>query len=173
MSVDAPDWNQQVSVNVSSVGQIPVEIKTQTLSRVLVTPDNLWDKYEREKISKTATAVAATTEVSLGTYSGVGVGFSLRVKVDYPELKFRLRVDGAQISTQDIENVWTTWGGGYFEDMRESRVIVYDAVNDIYVYARDYGWVYPFTTSCELRVYNPDAAQHNVANAIMAFLIPI
>jgi hypothetical protein len=173
MGQDAADWQRQVTVNVSSVGQIPVDITKQTLSRLLVTPDERWVTYEREKISNNTIAVAGTTEVSLGTYSGAGVGFALRVKVDYAPLVFRIYTNSVLLVTQNIYDIWNNWGGGYYEDSKEARVIIWDEVNDIYSYVKDYGWLYPFSASCEIRVYNPHGSTHNVNSIVMAFLKPV
>ncbi len=172
MAVDAPDWNQQVSVNVTSVGQIPVDITKQTLSRVLVTPDLRGVNYERSSISSAGVAVGATTEVSVGTYTGSGVGFIIRANCNDADLLLRVRVDGAQILEFDIDGVWTKWGGLYYEENLKSEVTIYDTVNNIYSLIKDYGYNYPFDLSCELRVYNPGGAGKTVNNIVMAYLVP-
>lgn len=173
MGVDAEDWQRQVKVNVSSVGQIPVDITQQTLSKILTTPDLRSATWERSAIAAASQAIAATTEVSIGSDTTSGVGFAFRMKADDPDLEFRIRVDGSQILYGDIGGVWTKWGGLHYEETMQTLVTIYDTANDEYAIVRDWGFNYPFTTSVELRVYNPGAVLKNVNNIVLAYLTPV
>ncbi len=172
MGVDAADWQKQVTVNVSSVGQIPVDIAVQTLPRLLTTPDLRGEKWKRSVVYAGVTAIGATTEVSIGTATTSGIGFALRINTECPDLVFRIYLDSVLTLTGAIEGVWVNWGGLHYEENMKTLITIYDDINTVYSMVRDYGFNYPFTTSCELRVYNPGGAAKNVNNVVMAYLIP-
>lgn len=162
MGVDAPDWQRQITVNPTVTTNLPININKQDLPVMTTGPVQVWDMYKRMVGTGGPEALTAGQTKSIASISAIGVGASFKARMDNPNIQIKIEYDGVLKTTLAPDDVWTDWGGEYFEDGKAIRVTKWDEVNDLYILVADYGWKYLFSTKIELFAYNPTAAGVNI-----------
>ena len=162
MGIDAPDWQRQIFVNTSVTANLPINIDQQDLPVMTTGPVQLWDIYKRKVLTGGPETLTTGQTKSICNLSGIGVGQSLRVRVDNPEIQIKVEYDSVLKTTIAPDDVWSDWDGEYFEDGKAIRVVKWDEVNDIYILVADYGWKYIFNTKIEMFAYNPTPGTVNL-----------
>lgn len=170
MGLDAQDWHRQVDVNVTETGQLPVDLKQQTATRIYTQPDQPFDKYEKDSIVGTDVEVTAGNTVSVGSESCTGCGLMVLISTPDPDIQYQVKHDNVVISSGNVRSTWETWKGVINTVTTYTAILQWDEENDVYSMIKDLGFWFPFSTSVELLLYNPTGSTITVTSVILTFI---